>query len=84
MVYFVDGVREDYARGASGGRPSERDSEAADDNHPVEMLKVAIVQLRSDGTEGVARLLESGGDVREFGHDVEWGESALAVALFSF
>ena len=72
IVCFVDGVGEDYARGASSGLPSEGESEAADDEHLVEPLKVAIVLLQSYGTEVVARLLESGGDVFELGHGAEW------------
>ena len=73
MDWFVDRIGEDYYGGTAGGRTGQGDSEAADDKHLVETLKVAIVLLWSDGTEDVARLLECGSDVCEFGHDTEWG-----------
>ena len=66
---LVDRVGEDYTVGASGGRPGEGDAEAADKEHLVETLKVAIVRFRADVTEGVARLLEGGGDVIELRYD---------------
>ena len=84
LVCFVDGVGEDYAGGAAGGCPSEAENEAADTEHLVETLNIAIVRLRANGTEGVARLLESGGDVREFGHDTEWGGERVSSRLFFF
>ena len=84
LVFFVDGFGEDYAGGATDGRLCEADDEAADEEHLVEKLKVAIVQLRADGNEFVARLLESGGDVREFGHDAEWGGEHVVSRLVFF
>ena len=73
MVCFVDRVGEDYARGTSGVRTGECDADAADDEHLVEPLKIAIVWIGAAGAEGVACLLERGGDVREIGHGSEWG-----------
>ena len=83
-VCFVDGVGEDYAVGASGGRPGEGDAKLEDENHLVETLKVAIVRLQADGTEGVSRLMESGGGVCEFGHDAEWGGERVGSPLVFF
>ena len=71
MVCFVDRVGEDYSGGTSGVRTGECDAKAADDEHLVEPLKIAIVRLGADGDEGVACLLKRGGDVREFGHGSE-------------
>ena len=73
MVCFVDRVGEDYARGTSGVCTGECDADAADDEHLVEPLKIAIVWIGAAGAEGVARLLERGGDVREFRHGSKWG-----------
>ena len=73
MVFFVDGVWEEYAGGTVGGCPGEGDTEAANEEHLVDPLKIAIVWLQSDGAEGVAQLMESGGDICDFGHGSDWG-----------
>ena len=75
MVPLVDGFGEDHAGGAASGRPSEGDAKSARDNRLVELLKVGIARLCRDGAERVARLLEDGVDVGQFGHD-EGGRSA--------
>ena len=61
-------VREENSGGTSGGRPTEGDTELAEDEHLIEPLKITINWLRSDEDEGIACLLECGGDVRECVH----------------
>ena len=78
VVRLVDGFGEDYARGAARGRPSEGDAEGAHDERLVELLEVGIARLCRDGAERVARLLEDGVDVSEFGND-EGGGGARGV-----
>ena len=70
--------------GAAGRFPGEGDTEAVDYEHLLEELKVATVQFQVDGTEGVARLLEGGGDICEFGHDAEGGGDCIGGRNFSF
>ena len=84
VVCLVDEDGEDYSGGAGGGRPGEGDDEAAEDKHLIETLKVAIVRFRADGTEGVACLLEGGGNFREFGHDAEGGGERVGGHPFFF
>ena len=45
VVRFVEKFREEYSRGAAGGRPGEGDAEAADDDHLIDTLMVAIVWI---------------------------------------
>ena len=81
MVRLVDGIWEDHAGGAAGGRPIEGDAEGAHDERLVEFLQVRIAWLCCYGAEHVARLLEDGGDVSQFGHD-GGGRSARRVVRF--
>ena len=68
MVCLVDGFGEDHAGGASRGRPSEGNAEGAHDERLVVLLKFGTARLCSDGAKRVARLMENGVDVGEFGH----------------
>ena len=69
MVHLVDGFGEDHTGGAASGRPSEGDAESAHNERLIETLEVGIAQLRSDGTERAAHLLEDDVDVGKFRHD---------------
>ena len=78
VIRLVDGFGEDRARSAAGGRPSEGDTKGAHDKRLVELLKVSTTRICCDGAGRVARLLEDGVDVGQFGHD-EGGWSARRV-----
>ena len=86
-IRLVDGIEEDHsggaaegaAKGAAGSCPSEGDAKGAHDERLVESLQVRIARLCRDGAKRVARLLEDGGDVGQFGHDEGGGRSAQLV-----
>ena len=82
MVCLVDGIEEDHAGGAAGGRPREGDTKGAQDERLVESLQVGIARICRDGAGRVASLLEDGGDFSQFGHD-ERGRSARRVVRFA-
>ena len=75
VVRLVDGIGEDHSGVTAGGRPCEGDAKGAHDERLIESLQVGIAWLLCDRAERVARLLEDGGDVGQFGHD-EGGRSA--------
>ena len=81
VVCLVDGIGEDHAGGAAGGRPSEGDAEGAHNECLVESLQVGIARICHAGAKRVAHIMEYGGDVSQFGHD-EGGRSARRVVRF--
>ena len=81
VVRLVDGIGEDHSRGVAGSRSSEGDAEGAHHERLVELLQVDIARLCRDGDKHVARLLEDGGDVSQFGHN-EGGQSARRMVRF--
>ena len=82
VVCLVYGFGEEHARGTASVRPSEGDAKGAHDERLVESLKVGIARLRRDWAKRVARLLEYGVDVGEFGH-AEGGAERAARGPFN-